>query len=69
MMLNEIHGKLTGAGGDGGCVLGFYVGQVDGVQNESVSAAVVELENQGYSVYTNIKICEEGLVFKWDESK
>ena len=25
MMEHEVHGKLTGAGGDGGCVLGFYV--------------------------------------------
>ena len=29
-MENEMHGKLTGAGGEGGCVLGFYVPQADG---------------------------------------
>lgn len=25
MMEHNVHGKLTGAGGDGGCVLGFYM--------------------------------------------
>ena len=25
MMLNNVHGKLTGGGGEGGCVIGFYV--------------------------------------------
>lgn len=25
LMLNDIHGKLTGAGGNGGFVIGFYV--------------------------------------------
>jgi len=25
MMAHNVHGKLTGAGGDGGCVLGFYI--------------------------------------------
>jgi galactokinase len=25
MMMNNVHGKLTGGGGDGGCVIGFFV--------------------------------------------
>ena len=27
MMMNNVHGKLTGGGGEGGCVIGFYVPQ------------------------------------------
>ena len=36
-MENEMHGKLTGAGGEGGCVLGFYVPQADGKKPERIA--------------------------------
>ena len=34
MMQHEVHGKLTGAGGDGGCVLGFYIKE-SGEENQN----------------------------------
>ena len=55
MMEHEVHGKLTGAGGDGGCVIGFYI------PPKNLDALVEELYSEGYTVYNNLKLCENGL--------
>ena len=44
MISHEIHGKLTGAGGDGGCVLGFYIGQTDNSTPDNVIKAIQSIE-------------------------
>ena len=57
MMLHGVHGKLTGAGGEGGCVIGFYVPSSD----LDLSPLTSELERSGYSVDSDIKLSIEGL--------
>lgn len=49
MMEHEVHGKLTGAGGDGGCVLGFFI------PPKNLENLTKELEEMGYSVYHDLK--------------
>ena len=56
MLEHEVHGKLTGAGGDGGFVIGFYIPQTDGEMPESVKNLKVELEKDGYEVFADTLI-------------
>ncbi len=36
-MEHDVHGKITGAGGNGGCVLGFYIGQTNKIIPDNIS--------------------------------
>ena len=61
MMARNIHGKLTGAGGDGGCVLGFYMPSSDSTIAD-IAMLNQELEELKYTVYQDIKISTQGIV-------
>ena len=63
MLENEIHGKLTGAGGDGGCVIGFYIPQGDEELPEGVKNLKENLEKDGYTVYDEILVSLDGLKY------
>ena len=63
MLEHEVHGKLTGAGGDGGCVLGFYVKQSgEASQNQNL---IQQLEKMGYSVDKDIQISNRGILLEY----
>lgn len=53
-MENGVHGKLTGAGGEGGCVIGIMVPSKD---NANTLKILQEKFNEiGYTVYKDLKI-------------
>ena len=56
-----MHGKLTGAGGEGGCIIGFYIKSGDGQDTDKeCHTDLVQLEKElgemGYTVYKDISI-------------
>ena len=58
MLEFNMHGKLTGAGGDGGCVLGFYIKSAE-LSSECFTDLVKleeELKQMGYTVHQDITI-------------
>lgn len=54
MIEHSVHGKLTGAGGEGGCVIGFYIPQSK--ENQTLEQLVRELKDMGYGVEDEIEI-------------
>ena len=70
MMLHEVHGKLTGAGG-GGCVIGFPKDPKElfkeSNQTETEDCALYrELESKGFTVLKNIAKSKEGYTIVFD---
>ena len=63
MLEHGVHGKLTGAGGEGGCVIGFYIPAGSGNQAADILGLKSELEALGYSVEADIGISATGLTF------
>ena len=61
MLEYGVHGKLTGAGGDGGCVLGFYIPHAGDEVNENLQKLKSDLNNMGYTVYDDIQISKTGV--------
>ena len=53
LMQHDIHAKLTGAGGDGGCVIGFYI--PGSVSEETLTEVRQTLEKQGCTVMDESK--------------
>ena len=49
-MLNQVHAKLTGGGGTGGCLIGFYIPE-DGGNQETLEGLKTALEQKGFSLY------------------
>lgn len=62
MMLNGIHGKLSGAGGDGGVVLGFYIPKSQEVDLAGFLESMSKKFPQ-YSVFESVQMSKEGLQF------
>ena len=62
LMQHNIHGKLTGAGGEGGCVLGFYM--PGSVGEEELKTVEIDLNKQGFSLIPLEKstISPQGLI-------
>jgi len=60
MMLNGIHGKLSGAGGDGGVILGFFIPKHEELSLDRFQEQAAE---KGLSVLKEIEIDQEGLKF------
>ena len=58
MMEHGVHGKLTGAGGEGGLVLGFYI-----PKDADLEGLIPELEKLNYTVYKDITLSKTGLQF------
>ena len=54
MMNHEVYGKLTGAGGDGGCVIGFYEPRKNGNTPMGVKSCIRKLRKKGYTVWDDI---------------
>ena len=55
MMLHEVHGKLTGAGG-GGCVIGFP----KDIKALDMGALKAQLAEKGYTLLEDVRKGEEG---------
>ena len=70
MMISEVHGKLTGAGG-GGCVIGFPKDPKELFQESGDSTGDCsfyrELESKGYTVIKDIAKSKEGYKVTIDE--
>ena len=59
-MENEIHAKLTGAGG-GGCVLCLPKDP-----DQDRTSLFKQFESKGYTVYDNIEVSQSGLTYRFD---
>ena len=58
-MEHGVHAKLTGAGGEGGCVIGIMMPSKD---NQNTLKILQEKFNSiGYTIYTDLKIDQQGL--------
>ena len=61
MMEHNIHGKLTGAGGEGGCILGFFIPTEDQDNVTNFKAALKSEFKGAYDIFTEVSICKSGL--------